>query len=93
MKNRAILSLILSVALLSTSIPFVIFAEGEAAVAEAAATETGVKSEIPYCDPVGLSLYKATKQEIMTADQVTDPSVKAGCSGYVMKLTNANNGI
>lgn len=88
MKKIRILSLILTLALVITAIPFTVFAEGEEAVAE-----NSVKSEIPYCDPVSFSLYTDTKQEIMTADQITDSNVKAGCSGYVMKLTNANAGI
>ena len=87
MKKRSILALILSVAILVTSIPFIIFAEGEAV-----ASETDVKSEIPYgADIAGVSAYVSSGLTVMTEAQAKAAGVPAGCSGHVLSLTGAGN--
>ena len=86
MKKRSILALILSVAILVTSIPFIIFAEGEAV-----ASEPDVKSEIPYgADIAGVSAYASSGLTVMTEAQATAAGVPAGYSGHVLSLTGAS---
>ncbi len=96
MKNRAILALILSVALLFTSIPFVIFAEGEAAVAEKEyytfADGMG-KEEIPYGAkaPIG-SWYDYKNFKMMDKTQAASAGVPDGYSGWVLAVDPVSGG-
>lgn len=85
MKKLRIVSLILSLALLITSMPFVIFAEGESASASL--------DEFPVCDNTDLgsvSVGYGGTQKIMSAADATAAGAPQG-EDYVLSITNSQN--